>query len=278
MEVQEEPWREGDGKNRWRYRQGTNETQIEIELTQGQVAIIDAERWDEVKGYRWCASKHKTGIYYAAHGVYNPVTQKSKMLHMHVYLYPNIVPPRDHIDHNGCNNLAANIRSGAGGINQRNRNRPRKCSIDADGSVLATWFDENGASRRKHFHPNKWGGLENANKMAEAHIAMKNEEVIRIIAASGRLRAPSRVPSNAKPGAANLSTGIRGLSRRLKYPKTISGHCQVNGIIHTKQFPFAEYGTMEGAIAAGEAWLEELRNTRLPRVYKKRKATTEDIE
>lgn len=96
------------------------ESTIEIPLTQGQVAIIDCEDWEKVKGYNWQAVYNtKTRSFYASTGICNNGIQRT--IRMHRFL---LNAPRgkqvDHINHDTLDNRKSNLRLCNNSQNQRN--------------------------------------------------------------------------------------------------------------------------------------------------------------
>lgn len=97
------------GKNRaWR---GKGPGTIEIQLTQGQITIIDAQDWDLVKNYRWCLSS-KRHLKYA-------ITPQNIKMHRLILTVP-MGKFVDHIDHNPLNNRRNNLRECTNAENNRN--------------------------------------------------------------------------------------------------------------------------------------------------------------
>jgi hypothetical protein len=92
---------------------------IEIPLTQGQVALIDDEDWDLVKGYKWFAFK-MCNTYYAAtsqHGGKRPRT-----LFMHrLIMGANYEQRVDHRNRNGWDNRKDNLRFSSVSENAMNK-------------------------------------------------------------------------------------------------------------------------------------------------------------
>jgi hypothetical protein len=75
-----------------------------IALTQGKIAIVDAEDFERLNRYRWCACKCK-GTYYAVrveHG-------RTVRMHREIMRAPKGMLV-DHADHNGLNNRKSNLR------------------------------------------------------------------------------------------------------------------------------------------------------------------------
>lgn len=93
---------------------------VTIPLTQGQVAVIDAEDAERVLAHRWYAS-------WTRHTFYARRTVKGKKIYLHRFI---MQPPDssvfvDHIDGDGLNCTRANMRLVTSAQNQQNRTRPR---------------------------------------------------------------------------------------------------------------------------------------------------------
>jgi len=96
-----------------------------IPLTHGLFATIDDEDYDLVKDYKWCASKHDNGTFYAVTTVYN--AGKGKMLYMHrLILDLKQGEVCDHINHNKLDNSKKNIRKVTNQQNQMNQLKQKK--------------------------------------------------------------------------------------------------------------------------------------------------------
>lgn len=84
----------------------------EIELTQGQVALVDDEDYDWLNQWKWCAHKDHSGNFYA---VRNSTRKNGKrfIIRMHrqiLKLEQEDSHQTDHIDHNTLNNRQDNLR------------------------------------------------------------------------------------------------------------------------------------------------------------------------
>lgn len=92
----------------------------EIQLTQGQVALIDDEDFALVNQYNWFARKARSK-FYAMTWVGD--WKDRKPLHLHRLIAGNPLKNIliDHIDRNGLNNQKANLRMSDGIQNSRNR-------------------------------------------------------------------------------------------------------------------------------------------------------------
>ena len=87
----------------------------EIPLTQGKVALVDDEDYDELIKHRWCASKHGSRWY-----------ALTAINHHLVYLHRFILPNKHEIDHingDGLDNRKVNLRSCNRSQNNANRHK-----------------------------------------------------------------------------------------------------------------------------------------------------------
>ena len=96
---------------------------LKIKLTFGKVAIVDAEDYDRVSMYNWCAV-HDSRCWYA-----HTFKRDGTPLAMHRLI---LNAPKglfiDHIDHNGLNNRKSNLRLCTNRQNQQNRRPTRNGS------------------------------------------------------------------------------------------------------------------------------------------------------
>ena len=90
----------------------------QIKLTQGIVAMVDYEDYEELSKHKWHASKQgKT------HYAERRVGYRGPMLKMHrviLGLQPGDGTEVDHINHNGCDNRKSNLRTVNHAVNIRN--------------------------------------------------------------------------------------------------------------------------------------------------------------
>lgn len=91
----------------------------EIQLTQGKVAIVDDEDFEELNKYKWTLMKSGAEVCYAYRKEYP--TNKSILMHKTLVNF-NMV---DHIDGNGLNNQKSNLRECNKSTNDANRKKQR---------------------------------------------------------------------------------------------------------------------------------------------------------
>lgn len=256
-------WNEG-GKNRWRYQVGSDEKVIEIELTQGKVALIDAERLEEVLKHRWSAKRNYNTFYAHRAEWHNGIGVKT--ISMHIHLFPEIVPPRDHIDRNGLNNTRINLRSGANGINRRNSHTVKKDKgiKEEDRAYRATWSDSLGKHHSRVFTWSKYSSPEDAYNAAVACRVENDQKAIREIISAQEQNRPiestAPVPKPPKTGPHHKNICI--LYRRGKFYR-VKADVRMNGPKTTKYFSAFQYGDdLDLAIAAAEEWVENMKAER----------------
>jgi hypothetical protein len=80
-----------------------------IPLTQGKVAIVDDEDYDELNQYKWYAN-NEHGCWYAKRNIYNSETQKQTVIRMHCQIMGFPDKDIDHINRNGLDNRRCNLR------------------------------------------------------------------------------------------------------------------------------------------------------------------------
>ena len=86
-----------------------------IPLTKRYVAIVDAEDYDDIMQYKWCASVSGDAVYAIRKSL---IDGKWEAIAMHYYLTGFDIT--DHIDGNGINNRRSNLRSATKSQNQAN--------------------------------------------------------------------------------------------------------------------------------------------------------------
>lgn len=96
---------------------------IEINLTQGKVALIDDADWDLVSGFKWCAWKGpRNNTWYAVtDGMRCDGSIGRIYMHRLILGLTDTKIQSDHRDGNGLNNRRENLRACSDGQNKRNR-------------------------------------------------------------------------------------------------------------------------------------------------------------
>lgn len=106
----------------------------QICLTQGKIALVDPDVFDEVNKYKWCAYKHgKYNIGFVA-SRYDKCTNKVQSMHQFIWFLKTGKTPQkiDHINHDSLDNRFENLRSATSSensCNQRIRLDPTKSSV-----------------------------------------------------------------------------------------------------------------------------------------------------
>jgi len=101
-----------------------------IPLTQGKFAIVDAEDYDRLSQYKWCAAKDRELFY--AHQGSNGTTVS---MHREIMHAPKGVIC-DHTDQNGLDNRKSNLRLCTSAQNQYNKRPKKGCASRYKGVVL----------------------------------------------------------------------------------------------------------------------------------------------
>ena len=91
----------------------------QIELTQGQVALVDDEDYEYLQAYNWYAVKFRTGPFYAHRR--NSKTNRPIAMHHDIMGFPPEGLQTDHIDRDGLNNQRCNLRFVDRYINNQNK-------------------------------------------------------------------------------------------------------------------------------------------------------------
>lgn len=92
----------------------------EIQLTQGQVALVDDEDYEELNKYKWQAHKHRN-TWYATRTIRRKADPAAFQMHRQILgLVKGDGVEVDHIDGNGLNNTKQNLRIATNAENARN--------------------------------------------------------------------------------------------------------------------------------------------------------------
>ncbi|MFA5445042.1 MAG: AP2 domain-containing protein [Bacteroidales bacterium] len=129
----------------------------EIKLTQGKVALVDDEDFEELNQFKWYACKRKN-TFYAARDIQYKGNRHCILMHRKIMKTPNGLEV-DHKDGNGCNCQKENMRNCAHGQNQMNRGPQRTntsgykgVSWSKAGGKWVTYIQVNGKSKNLGYH------------------------------------------------------------------------------------------------------------------------------
>jgi hypothetical protein len=258
-------WIHDDSKNPWRPMQG-NDSVIEIFIpNSGRITLIDAHRHVEVASLRW----NTNAIGYVVTTMWNNGEPKTHL--MHIFLFPDIPAPRDHINRNTHDNRAVNVRNGSGGLNVRNQELDDGGVVTDEGkrAYVARWTGFNGQVHVKYFLWKRFKDLPAAKAAAAEYrkiesgkaeaqiIALQNEQ------GGGVARIERYVPKKQ-----SSNTGVKNLCMTQQGSRiSIAGTIIINKKTYRKNFNLAEYGSKEAAIEAGKEWIANLKcdNPQLPK-------------
>ena len=95
----------------------------EIELSQGFVALVDDEMFEELNQYKWSAAKSHNMYYAVRSGPRINGKQKTYRMHHLVLGYPPKGLMADHKDRNGLHNFRSNLRFVTNRQNQHNQRK-----------------------------------------------------------------------------------------------------------------------------------------------------------
>ncbi len=102
----------------------------EIQLTRGQITLVDDEDYDYLTQWKWCALYNtSTKTYYVVrnqtHGEYESYDTRKMFLMHRVILQVDNSYQVDHVNHNTLDNRKENLRLATISENLRNRNKPK---------------------------------------------------------------------------------------------------------------------------------------------------------
>lgn len=89
----------------------------EIQLTQGQIALVDDEDFEYLSAFKWFANKHRNTYYAGRQSSRINGLQRTQLMHCIIMNHKGI----DHIDCNGLNNQKNNLRICTNSQNAMNR-------------------------------------------------------------------------------------------------------------------------------------------------------------
>jgi hypothetical protein len=263
------------GRNRWRYKEGSDEKIIEIELTQGKVALTDADRLEEVQQHKWSTRNSYKETYYAK-TTFKKDDGTNLTIDMHKYLFPDLEAPRDHIDRDGLNNTRINLRCGAGGINRRNSrsDKPDKGIKTKEKAYVANWSDSLGKVHSKRFAWSKYSSVQEAYKAAVVWRTKNDEVAIEEITQAREQKRPiestAPTPRQRKDGPHYENICI--LYKKERFYR-LKASIRVNGKRLSKHFSAYQFNdNLDNAIAAANEWLCLMQDER----QKKRKIEPEN--
>jgi len=245
------------------YRLMAGEPEVTGMLLNGQrITQIDTHRHPEIKGQRWTASTPKAATSYV---ITSFITNGAiTTCPLHVWLFPDIDPPRDHISRDKLDNRAENIRTGANGINQRNQ------ELWSDGvypqeerkRFRARWVTYDGVAKYKAFRWQDYPDQETCRLAAVAfRKRMADEAVGCILALQAEAGGAVIIPKGAAAPIIS-NTGIKGLTfmkRKNGRKIGVAGQVRINKILYCNSWVFSHYGGEEAAIEEGKRWLAQTR-------------------
>ncbi len=125
---------------------GTEETK-RIKLTWGKYAIVDADDYDRLRSYNWCALEGSQTFYAKTFHLSGAILSMHRLI---------LNAPKglfvDHIDHNGLNNRKSNLRLCTNQQNLRNKLPKPGCSSKYKG---VSWSKARNKFRAKIVHNGK---------------------------------------------------------------------------------------------------------------------------
>jgi hypothetical protein len=95
----------------------------EIQLSQGKVALVDDEEFEQLNKYKWTTTYNMNGNFYATRNEYNGKKVNRIKMHRHLLGLHDARILVDHIDGNGLNNQRKNLRIATKAQNAKNRRK-----------------------------------------------------------------------------------------------------------------------------------------------------------
>lgn len=142
---------------------------VEIELTQGKIALIDDADWELVRPFKWRVFEPSPRWRYAVTNARRADGRRTTPL-MHRLLL-GLTDPAVHVDHinaDGLDNRRANLRTCSHAENMRNR---RLGADNTSGFKGVDWHKATGKWRARLKHQGKSHHLGYFDDPAEAHAA-----------------------------------------------------------------------------------------------------------
>lgn len=107
---------------------------LEIPLSRGLVAIVDADDYEELSQFKWHAHAHGYTNYARRNVTRDDGSRSTEMMHQRIQ--PD-APAVDHINGNGLDNRRANLRTATQAENNRNRRIARN---NTSGFIGVSWY------------------------------------------------------------------------------------------------------------------------------------------
>lgn len=261
-------WIEDGNLNRWRFKIGSNEEYIEIELTSNKFATCQYIYFDMIQTRKWYASRASTKreTWYAYSKGCDAETGKRVSMSMHHFLFPHIPSPIDHIDGDGLNNIITNVRCGSHSINARNKHDVSGV-YERGTSIIAQWYDSTGKHCCETFSKASFDTVEEARAAAQES---RDRHALEAFNAKLAMQAadpkPPRVVRELAPrkkNRAEVQIDVVGLSYQA--PKSgaspvVIGCLTINKIRFKQVFTLSKFdNSFDAAVEAGTAWVEKIK-------------------
>lgn len=108
----------------------------EIKLTQGKVALVDDEDFEELSKFKWCALKAPKTYYAIRRG--NDFKKSTIYMHREILKLTDSKIQGEHKDNNGLNNQKSNLRTCTNSENQRNKT----CKINGTSNYKGVYWNK----------------------------------------------------------------------------------------------------------------------------------------
>jgi hypothetical protein len=95
---------------------------VEVPLSKGKMALVDADDWERLSRYKWYAWKNpSSGRFYAKSTFWIPGEKKSVSIMMHSLIVMGIGADTDHANTNSLDNRKLNLRPASRSQNNANK-------------------------------------------------------------------------------------------------------------------------------------------------------------